>query len=150
MKTGGDKYMLKNYFKKAVLLATTILVFSSGITVFAENNSNSKAAKNPNAITNGVHKGKKCHGIHSILEKQIGLTKEDIDAAKKSGKTVFDLAKEKKGLTPDQVRNIIITEKNKCIDKAVSNGRITKEKGTEIKAKVKEKITKWDGSFKKR
>lgn len=91
-------------------------------------------------------KNKNCEEFFPI--KELGLTKEDIAAAKKSGKTIFDLAKEKKGMTPDQVKAALIKSETDEINKRVSEGKLTKEKADIIIEKVKERIEKWDGSLK--
>lgn len=83
---------------------------------------------------------------HSVLKDKLNYTDEQIDNAKKSGKTAFDLTKEK-GVTPDQFRSMVLTQKSQKIDKAVNEGKFTKEKADSIKADLKDKIQKWDGSF---
>lgn len=80
--------------------------------------------------------------------KDLGITKEEVDTARSSGKTIFDLAKEKKNLSPDQVKEMMIKEKTEDINKKVSEGKITKEKGEEIISHIKTRIQNWDGKFK--
>lgn len=81
--------------------------------------------------------------------KDLGLTKEDIEKAKESGKTIYDLAKEKKNLSPQQVKEIMIKDKTEAINKKVSEGKITKEKGDEILTRIKNHIQNWDGKLSK-
>lgn len=97
----------------------------------------------------GSIKSHKC-GKHSwsVVLNQLGITNEEIANAKKSGKTAFDLAKEKKGMTPDQVKSLIIKTKTDAINKKVTEGKITREKGDLIISKVKSRVENWDGSFK--
>jgi lipoate-protein ligase A len=79
--------------------------------------------------------------------KELGLTEEDIAEARKSGKTIFDLAKEKKGLSPQQVKDIMIKSKTERINKKVSEGKLPKEKADEILSNMKSKIQNWDGTI---
>jgi ribosomal protein S20 len=69
-------------------------------------------------------------------------------AAKEENKNFFELAK-KKGYSEQQVKEMMIKNKFEHIDAAVEKGKITKEQAGEIKSKLKEKISNWDGSFKK-
>lgn len=86
------------------------------------------------------------HHKHSVLETQLGFTTEQIDAAAKSGKTAFDLAKEK-GKTPDQLKSMIIEQHSKGLDQMVKDGNMTKEKAATIKTNMTAKIKIWDGSL---
>ncbi|TDT51070.1 hypothetical protein [Fonticella tunisiensis] len=88
----------------------------------------------------------KGHGWVASI-KELGLTEKDIADAKKSGKTLFDLAKEKKGFSPEQVKSIIIKSKTEAINKMVSEGKLTKEEGERIISKIKKDIEKWNGSL---
>lgn len=92
------------------------------------------------------HKRGHFKAVHSVLENKLGFTKTQIEDAAKAGKTAFDLAKEK-GMTEDQLRSAIVDAKSKKIDQLVSEGKITKEKSDTIKANLKDKIQKWDGSL---
>lgn len=92
------------------------------------------------------HEGKRHSGIFEAA-KQMGINKNDLKDAKKNGKSFFELAK-KKGYSEAQARDIIIKTKTEAISKAVSEGKLTKEKGDEIVKNTKEKISKWDGVFK--
>ncbi|WP_411682359.1 hypothetical protein [Clostridium thailandense] len=92
------------------------------------------------------HKGGHHNPAYSVLVKKLGFTKEQIDSAAKSGKTAFDLAKEK-GMTADQLRAAIIDAKSQKIDQMVTENKITKEKADTIKSNLKDKIQKWDGSL---
>lgn len=80
--------------------------------------------------------------------RDLGLSKQEIEEARKSGKTIFDLAKEKKNLTPQQVKDMMIKDKAEAINKKVSDGELTKEKGEQIITNMKTRIQNWDGKFK--
>lgn len=81
--------------------------------------------------------------------RDLGLSKQEIEEARKSDKTIFDLAKEKKNLTPQQVKDMMIKDKTEAINKKVSEGKLTKEKGEETITNMKTRIQNWDGKFKK-
>lgn len=92
------------------------------------------------------HEGKRHSGIFEAA-KQMGINENDFKDAKKNGKSFFELAK-KKGYTEQQARDFIVKTKTEAISKAVSEGKLSKEKGDEIIKKSKERISKWDGVFK--
>lgn len=83
----------------------------------------------------------------SILLQNLGLTKEDVKAARKSGKSIIDLAKEK-GKTLDQIKAAMIDAKTKAISEAIKDGKISKEEGDKKLTKIKDKISNWDGTVK--
>lgn len=92
------------------------------------------------------HMGKGHSGIFEAA-KQMGISENDLKEAKKNGKNFFELAK-KKGYSEKQARDFIIKTKREMVLKAVSEGKITKEKGDEIIKRSEDKISKWDGTFK--
>lgn len=85
-------------------------------------------------------------GIFRAAE-EMGIDKEKLKDAKLSGKNFFDLAKEK-GYTEQQAREILIKNNNDAINKAVQEGKITKEKADEVLTRSKKKLMEWDGIFK--
>ncbi|ERI89466.1 hypothetical protein HMPREF1982_04620 [Clostridiales bacterium oral taxon 876 str. F0540] len=87
------------------------------------------------------------HGGMFRAAKEMGITKEEMKEARQSGKNFFELAKQK-GFNEQQAKDMIIKNKTAAIDEKVKEGKITKEKGEEIKTNMKEKISKWDGEFK--
>lgn len=74
--------------------------------------------------------------IKTVLKDKLGVTDEEIQSAQDSGKSLHDLALEK-GMTEDEFKNALIEEKNKAIDKAVSEGSITQEEGDTAKNIIK-------------
>jgi hypothetical protein len=81
----------------------------------------------------------------SILLQNLGLTKEEVEKARESGKSIVDLAKAK-GMTLDQIKAAMLDAKTKSVDQAVKDGKISKEEGANKIARMKKKISKWDGS----
>jgi polyhydroxyalkanoate synthesis regulator phasin len=86
------------------------------------------------------------HTASKILENKYGMCSADIEKAKKEGKTFFDLAKTK-GVSEADFKAAIISPKLKGIDAAVATGELTKEKASDLKTKLKESISKWDGKI---
>lgn len=82
----------------------------------------------------------------NVLKDKLGLTDEEITAARNSGKTLYDLALEK-GLTAEDLQAAMLEEKTKAIDSAVASGTITKEEGDALKANLKTNIENCTGNF---
>ena len=64
------------------------------------------------------------------------MTDKEITDGLNSGKSMYDLAKEK-GMTEEQFKAVLLEERNKAVDKAVTEGKITKEEGDAIKVRLK-------------
>lgn len=126
--------MKKRNLKIITTLAITLSLGLGGITIHAATSNTQKVEH-------------KCNPAYSVLKNKLGFTEAQIDDAAKTGKTAFDLAKEK-GMTADQLRTTIIDTKSKKIDEMVAEGKITKDKADTIKAALPSKIQKWDGSLK--
>ncbi|KAJ49674.1 hypothetical protein CTM_21843, partial [Clostridium tetanomorphum DSM 665] len=147
--------MFRQNGKKTMALSLS-LVLGISSTVFASSTPEFKEVTQPINKTekqnesiqpdNNKFKDTKFEGLSSI--KELRLTTEDIEAAKKSGKTIFDIEKEKNGMTPEQVRSIIIKAKTDDINKKVTEGNLTREKADMIISKMKLNIERWDGNFK--
>lgn len=136
--------MLRRNFGVITTLALTLSLSTGFATTHAATLSSAKSSTSKK-VEQHIHKHKNHEGyISSVLKAKLGLTDPQIDNAKKSGKTAFDLAKEK-GVTPDQLRAMIIDAKSQKIDESVKEGKISKEKADTIKARLKEKMQKWDG-----
>jgi len=140
------KYMEKRNFKFVTALAIALLLSTGTVTTHAATVSTSSTTSK---ITNTQnHKNGHCNPMNSILENNLGFSKEQIDSAAKSGKTAFDLGKEK-GKTADDMKNMLFEGQSKHIDQKVTEGKLTKEKAASIKISMKTRIQKWDGSLKK-
>ena len=86
------------------------------------------------------------HTASKILENKYGISSSDIEKAKKEGKTFFDLAKTK-GVSQADFKAAIISPKLKAIDASLATGELTKEKASDLKTKLKESISNWDGKI---
>jgi Protein of unknown function (DUF2680). len=133
--------MIKRNAKMVLALAITATLCTGGnITQAAIVSNNLQVSK-----TEGVEKKHKSV-LYSILEDKLGYSKEEIASAAKDGKTAFDLAKQK-GVTADQLKSMLIVAKSQNIDKKVKEGKITMDKGNEIKTKIEARVQKWDGNL---
>lgn len=132
---------------KNISAITIGIVLASNVAVYASTKTDISNYKNVNG-SDMVDKTscKKIRFKTNVFEK-LGITKEDIENGRKSGKNIFDIAKEK-GHSEADVKKLMIEEKVKYIDDEVQRGAIPKEKGEKIKAHFKERIEKWDGSLK--
>jgi hypothetical protein len=83
--------------------------------------------------------------VEAILKNKLGLTDKEITDGFNSGKTMYDLAKEK-GMTEEQFKAALLEEKNKAVDKAVADGKITKEQGETLKETLKNNLDSCTGT----
>lgn len=134
--------MNKKYFKIVTAVALT-LILATGTGIFKVSAASVPKDDNKNECKMEKHPGI----VHGILKNDLGFTDEDIKSAEKSGKNVFDLAKQK-GISQDKLKEMIIDKQSKKVDEDVVSGKIPKEKADEIKSHFKEKISKWDGNLK--
>ncbi|MEW9097301.1 MAG: hypothetical protein AB2417_19690 [Clostridiaceae bacterium] len=153
--------LIKNFKKFAALGLCISLGISS--TTFALSNPDSNEIKNPDKKIEDSKDRRDCKDKRDCEEtksknkhknfidpatmKELGITNDDIRSARESGKTLFDIAKEKKGLSEKEVREIIIKNRTERINKKVEEGKIPKEKADKILLKMKSNIEKWDGSL---
>lgn len=130
---------------KSIAAIAICLVLGTNVMSYASTTTGVKDCKNENhsLMRSGFNKKGDMPGI---LER-LGISKQDLDAGIKSGKTLFDIAKEK-GHSESEVKNMMIEEKIKYIDSEVQKNTISKEKGEEIKTRFKDRIQKWDGHLK--
>lgn len=140
--------------RQKIIVLSLSLVLGMRSTVFALSTPEFREVTQPinktekqdeNIKPNNKFRDRQFKGLSSIEE--LKLTAEDIENAQKSGKTIFDIEKEKNGMTPDQVRSIIIKAKTGNINKKVTEGNLTREKADEIISKMKLNVEKWDGSL---
>jgi polyhydroxyalkanoate synthesis regulator phasin len=65
----------------------------------------------------------------------LGMKSDDVLAALRGGKTLADLAKEK-NVDPNKVKQAIVDAEKAAIDQAVKDGKLTKERAEQLKAKL--------------
>jgi lipoate-protein ligase A len=139
--------MFKQNIKKIIVLSLS-LVMGLNSTVFALSTPDYKEVMQP-AKKIQECKHKVFHGDREFnkLAKQLGLTEQEFTEAESSGKSLFDLAKTKE-YTPEQVRNMLIENKTEAINKAVADGKLTRDDGDKLIKDTREKVRKWDGTIK--
>lgn len=67
--------------------------------------------------------------------KALGMKSDDVLAALRGGKTLADLAKEK-NVDPNKVKQAIVDAEKAALDQAVKDGKLTKERAEQLKAKL--------------
>jgi len=119
--------------KSIVLTLAMTLIIGAGATAYAASNSPSVNTVNNRTCSSmgaGTGMGRisnfSGHDILSNLLKSKGVTESEITTALNSGKSMYDILKEK-GVTDADIQNYMLSEKTKVIDKAVSEGSITKD-----------------------
>lgn len=135
-------------YKRITSLAL-IMSLSAGIAVHAAVTPSPGNANSTDKKIEWKHKhgqGKMHFGMVEAA-KQMGIDQKELEEARKNKKNFFELAK-KKGYSEQQAKAILIKTKTDAINKMVTDGKITKEKGDEIIKKITEKVSKWDGTFK--
>jgi hypothetical protein len=81
------------------------------------------------------------HHAGAIVADTLGVSRQDLRAALRSGKSVNDYAAEL-GKDPATVKDALVNAADQAIDKAVANGRIDQARADEIKAKVPGRVDK--------
>lgn len=129
---------------KGFLVAVALtLVVGAGATVYAETTTNST---NQGLGLGRITSMRGYDYVSSVLKNKLGITDKEINDGLNSGKTMYELAKDK-GMTIDEFRTALIEEKSKSIDEAVSKATITKEQGDSLKEKIKNNISNCNGNI---
>jgi len=81
------------------------------------------------------------HRAAAIVADTLGVSRTDLRAALRDGKSVNDYATEL-GKDPATVRDALVNAADTAIDKAVANGRIDQARADELKAKVPDRVDK--------
>ena len=98
----------------------------------------------PDHKGNGQHQGRRHRLAKAAIKTSadtIGIDAKDLLKELKAGKSIADVATEH-GVNPQAVVDAIVAKVNAKVDEAVAAGKITADKGNEIKAKAPEKVTK--------
>lgn len=86
------------------------------------------------------------NSAEDALLNKIGVSYSELEEAKETNKTAFDLAKEK-GFSEEQLRMFINQDRFISIDELVLNRKISKEIGEQVKEKIKEHTDNWEGNL---
>lgn len=132
--------------KSLALVFTLILAVNTSTLAFAQNTSLSEIQPKVNKeCCDKKHHHKDSLGLRGkevnekVFTEKLKISQEEIDKAREEGKDLRDLVKEK-GITYDQYKAAVLEVKFELIDKAVSEGKVTKERAEEIKTKIKAKM----------
>ncbi|RMC98707.1 hypothetical protein D9O40_12830 [Clostridium autoethanogenum] len=128
--------------KNFLAALAVVLVVGASATVYAETTTN---YTNHRLGFGRITSMRGCDYVSSVLKDKLGMTDKEITDGLNSGKTMYDLAKDK-GMTIDEFRTALIEEKSKSIDEAVSKGTITKEQGDSLKENIKNNINSCNGN----
>ncbi|MFT8313579.1 MAG: hypothetical protein ABF633_04905 [Clostridium sp.] len=133
--------------KSLVTILFLFLMLNTIIPVYGEVNYSNRGdvlSKNHNLSAGGfVHP---ILSIETVLEKDLGFSKEEIQKSKALGENAFDLAK-KNGITKEQLKDSIIEVKCRKVDEVFNKGIITTKLSNMMKSIIKSRTEKWDGSF---
>ena len=135
--------------KKIAIALTLTLILGVGGTVFAAEatiNAKNNMATHQALGMNRMAGIRGYDSVTSVLKNKLGLTDKEITDGLNSGKTVYDLAKEK-GMTQEQFQAALLEERSKSIDVAVTKGTITKEQGDTLKENLKANQANCTGNF---
>lgn len=128
-------------------LALTVII-GVGATAYAASNDNTSKT-NDSTQRLGLGRITSMRGydyITSILKNKLGLSDEEITSAGNSGKSIYDLAKEK-GMSDEQLKAALLEERTKAIDEAINKGALSKEDGEALKEKLMANIENCNGNF---
>lgn len=123
--------------KKLIITLTMTIALGLGVTAYASTESAKGTYQRE-----GIGKVTAMSGyeyVEVVLKNKLGMTDKEITDGLNAGKTMYDLAKEK-GMTEEQLKAAVLEEKNKAVDKAVVDGKITKEEGETLKANLKNNV----------
>lgn len=123
--------------KKLILGLVMAITMGLSMTAYAANTEATTSTTTHNRV--GLARATGVRGydyVQEILKDKLGLTDTEITNGLNSGKTMYDLAKEK-GMTEDEFKAALLEERNQAIDKAVADGTITKEEATSMKETLK-------------
>lgn len=126
--------------KNLIIALTLVLSLGVGVTAYADSKTETTTSSSVTCSGYGLGRITGMRGydfMTNILKNKFGISDSDISTARNSGKTMYDIAKDK-GITEDQFKSAMVEERTKAVDEAVKNGSITKEQGENIKSNIKE------------
>ncbi|MBI6875553.1 hypothetical protein [Clostridium aciditolerans] len=126
--------------KNLIIALTLVLSLGVGVTAYADSKTPTTTSSSVTCSGYGFGKVAGIRGydfMTNILKNKFGISDSDISNARNSGKTMYDIARDK-GITEDQFKSAMVEERTKAVDEAVKNASITKEQGENIKSNIKE------------
>ena len=128
--------------KKLIITLALVLTMGLGVTAYASTESNNGAHKKAGMMRVTGMRG--YDYVESVLRDKLGMTEQEITDGLNSGKTMYDLAKDK-GMTEDQFKAALLEERTEAVDKAVTDGNITTEEAATIKETLKNNMDNCNG-----
>jgi len=133
--------------KIAIALTLTLILGATGTVFAAETSQSAEPTTIHQAL--GMARATGLRGydyVTSVLKDKLGLTSAQVTDELDSGKTVYELAKEK-GMSEEAFQAALLAEKSKAVDTAVTKGTITKEEGAILKENLKTNSESCTGDF---
>ena len=119
-----------------VALAGAVTAGTAGVAFAADGTSGQ--AKDPSA--QAAHPRLRARlALGDLVAKTIGIERADLRAALKSGQSVAEIA-QAHDVDPQAVVDAVVSAVNQRVDQAVTDGRITAERGDTIKGKVTDRV----------
>lgn len=125
-------------------LALAGLLAVSGTGVYAATNDTTTNEATTSEITTQCERGD--HGMfgnreagHTALIEALGLTEEEVDAARENGQTLHELAEER-GISIEDFIDAIISSHEEKLATAVENGNLSQEEADQILADHEERF----------
>jgi hypothetical protein len=125
--------------KKLILALTMTIAMGLGVTAYASTESTILTTPHQRVGLGRVTGVRGYDYVEAVLKDKLGMTDAEITAGFNSGKTMYDLAKEK-GITEDEFKASLLEERNKAIDKSLTDGTITKDEAYSLKETLKTNI----------
>jgi len=121
-----------------VALAGAVTAGTARIAVAAEGEGD---AATPDAPATAEHHPRRAlrHAIAGVVTETLGVERAQLREALRGGQSMAEYATSL-GQDPQAVADALVAAAGERIDTAVANGRITAERGEELKAKVPERV----------
>jgi hypothetical protein len=119
----------------AALLGGLLLVGVPAVKAFADGNqTGGKAGKGY-----GMQMGRNYGSMSTNVAEFLGISQEDLQAARQSGKSLVQIAAEK-GKSEQQLVDYVIGQRSDWLDQMVSDGRITQEQADQRTQQMTEQV----------
>lgn len=136
---------MSNNFKKVVTISAALLFsLSPALTLVGKASTESQVFTEPDSPhsmrNHGSHPGKdgkfRAGGHFIIIEtaRLLEMERSELVNSLKSGKSLTELAKEKKGWSEDQYIQKLSESASRKLDQAISEGRLTEDEAKKMKA----------------
>ena len=118
-----------------VVLAGAVTAGTAGVAVAADGDS--ATAADPSAQVR--HPRRLVRAAGAVVANAVGIERAELRDALKSGQSIAEVA-QANGVDPQVVLDAVLDAVNDRVDRAVTNGRISEERGATIKAEAAERV----------